>query len=42
MKCPACEKEGAYKRLRTGETVCRWCGVISPPKKEKKKTPKTP
>jgi len=37
MKCPKCNKEGAYLRLKTKEFVCRQCGHITkqeePPKK---------
>ena len=28
MKCPNCDKEGAYLRLKTNQIVCRWCGNI--------------
>lgn len=30
MKCPACNKEGAYIRFKTSDIICRICGAISP------------
>jgi transcription initiation factor TFIIIB Brf1 subunit/transcription initiation factor TFIIB len=36
MKCTKCKKEGAYKRFKTNEIVCRYCGYIEQEKKQKK------
>ena len=34
MKCPKCNKEGAYVRIKTKEIVCRLCGEVTKKKEE--------
>lgn len=34
MKCPRCNKEGAYVRIKSQEIVCQKCGQIVPIKEK--------
>ena len=34
MRCPKCNKEGAYIRIKTKDISCRMCGAITPIKSE--------
>jgi transcription initiation factor TFIIIB Brf1 subunit/transcription initiation factor TFIIB len=36
MKCPKCNREGAYIRLRSKEIVCRSCGAVTKLEDKKK------